>query len=167
MLIKIISGGQNGVDIAAVRAAKASGLEYGGTMPAGWRTLAGPRPHYATEYSMTEHKSAAYPPRTYQNVSDADGTLRIAVDLDSTGEKCTLKAIVAYGKPHFDVHVGDVSKFEIVEAYHPKTVAAWIVENGIRILNVAGNSEKTAPGIEVFAERYVKAVIREAKSLGW
>lgn len=52
-LRRVISGGQCGVDVAALRAAKRAGLQTGGTMPRGWRTLDGPRPEYAAEYGKS------------------------------------------------------------------------------------------------------------------
>jgi hypothetical protein len=38
MLERVISGGQTGVDQAALRAAQACGLETGGYAPLGWET---------------------------------------------------------------------------------------------------------------------------------
>ena len=160
-LVKVISGGQSGADIAGVRAGKKSGHEVGGTMPNGFRTLDGPKPEYAVEYNMKEHSSAAYPPRTYQNAKDSDATLRFAHNFASSGEKCTMKAIVQYKKPHFDVLVKDPNTFSVEDIQHPKMVAAWLHEQRIQILNVAGNSEQTCPGIEAWVERFMTAVFAE------
>ena len=63
MLTKIISGGQTGVDAAALRAAKAVGIPTGGTAPKGWLTEDGPAPWLA-EYGLVESDSPFYPPRT-------------------------------------------------------------------------------------------------------
>ena len=162
-MLKIIrSGGQTGADIAGVRAAKKSGkLEYCGLMPKGFKTLDGPKPEYATEYNMKEHSSPSYPPRTFENVRDSDATMRFAVNMESAGEKCTLKAIVQYHKPHFDVHITNTSSFSLPPANHPKTAAQWLRDRGVICLNIAGNSEKTAPGIESFVERYALAMFEE------
>jgi len=40
----VVSGGQTGVDQAALRAARASGIATGGWAPKGWATEAGPAP---------------------------------------------------------------------------------------------------------------------------
>ncbi len=111
-------------------------------MPHGYRTLDGNRPNYAVEYGMKEHKSPLYPPRTKQNVLDSDGTVRFAVHWNSSGELCTLNAIERAGKPHF--------KVEVIGSTQPSELVNWIKENNIKILNVAGNSEKTVKGIEEF-----------------
>jgi hypothetical protein len=167
MTLKTIrSGGQNGADIGGVRAAKKSGkVQYCGTMPNGFRTLDGPKPEYAAEFNMAEHSSPNYPPRTYENVKVSDGTIRLAVNINSAGERCTLKAINQYGRPYFDVHIQSVSSFALPPECHPSAAAKWIVENNIAHLNVAGNSEQTAPGIEAYVERYITALINEVEKL--
>ncbi len=98
MLTKVISGGQTGVDIAALRAAKAVGLETGGWMPMGFKTEAGPRPEYADLYGMRETDSTGYPDRTERNVEWADCTILFALRMDSPGAKATEKAVARAGK---------------------------------------------------------------------
>jgi len=166
MLDKIISGAQNGADIAGLIVAKEKGIVTGGTMPKGWRTLDGPRPEYAELYGITEHTSSSYVPRTFQNVKDADATIRFAWNIESSGEKCTLKAITQYSKPYFDVYILDTTKFVAASPKeHPIEVAKWLYAHKIKVLNVAGNSEKTAPGIEVFVRRFVGVLIDEIRKL--
>lgn len=74
MIGKIISGGQTGVDQAALRAAKACGIPTGGWAPKGFRTEAGPAPWLA-DFGLREHASADYPVRTRANCRDAGLTL--------------------------------------------------------------------------------------------
>lgn len=144
MLEKVISGGQTGADIAGLMAAKKVGLQTGGWMPHGFITQAGPKPEWAEKYNLQEHSSAKYPPRTFANVKDSDGTIRFAQNFDSAGEKCTLKAIQQYRKPHIDV--------DIMNPRPVQEVVDWINRYNIKVLNVAGNSERTYSGItgEVF-----------------
>jgi hypothetical protein len=154
MIVKIISGFQRGADIAAIRAAKAKGLETGGCMPLNFLTLDGPMPQYATLYGATQHSSAKYPPRTYQNVRDSDGTMRFAIDWQSRGELCTLKAITSYGKPYHDV--------DLAMPWTEETLIAatrWIIKHDIRVLNVAGNAIRTIePRVELFVTQIIEAV---------
>lgn len=133
-LRKVISGGQVGADIAGLRAAKAFGLETGGVLPLGWRTLKGPRPEYSRHYGCTEHKSPQYPPRTFQNVRDSDGTLRLALNWQSAGEQCTLKAIRQYRKHWLDI--------EPFDSEGNKKIAEWLWVCQIEVLNVAGNANE-------------------------
>ena len=72
----IISGGQTGVDRAALDVARALGLPYGGFIPKGRRTEDGTLPD---EYvGMTETESSIFAVRTRENVACADATLILA-----------------------------------------------------------------------------------------
>lgn len=150
ILEKVISGGQNGADIAGVVAAKMFGISTGGCLPNGWVTLNGPRPNYESEFGMTQHSSSKYPPRTYTNARDADGTLRFASNFSSAGEICTLKAIQSYKKPYLDI-----DKNSLIST---QQVADWLVENNIHILNIAGNSLKNDRNIGFFTLIFLSKV---------
>lgn len=132
VLEQVISGGQTGVDQKGLEVAKALGYKTGGVVPRTWRTDAGPAPWLGTEYGCVEHKvSDQYGPRTYANVRWADGTVLFGV-LSSPGCKLTAKYIAQWQKPHLE---------------NP-TVAelqAFILDNAIRVLNVAGNRLRTHP----------------------
>lgn len=54
ILDRVISGGQSGVDQAALRAARAAGIPTGGSMPRGFLTEDGPRPDFAELYGLVE-----------------------------------------------------------------------------------------------------------------
>lgn len=145
----VLSGGQNGADLGGVRAAKKLGIPYDMLLPKGFKTLDGPKPEYVQLYNATEDDSADYPPRTRKNVMRADITLRFASDFNSTGEKCTLTAIKKYNKEYFDINrnkpepVRNIA-FDLINRYK---------EGGL-VINIAGNSEKTSPGIGKFVEEY-------------
>jgi len=171
VLAKVISGGQTGADEAGVFVAKEFEISTGGTMPAGFLTQDGPRPDFATRYGMVEHRSASYGQRTFVNAHDADITIRIAATFESAGEKLTLKACDQAKKPHVDVLVKiDASKRVRVEyeVDYAQIEAAGqrIVEEARRlgrpvVLNVAGNSEKTAKGIGAVARSVMQHVLTE------
>jgi Circularly permutated YpsA SLOG family len=147
MLIQVISGGQTGADLGGLIAARACGLRTGGWMPRGFLTLDGPRPDIATVYGLQEHTSPNYPPRTRRNVQQADATLRFARHWSTPGERATLKFLHQYAKPHFDVNVDNPPP--------PAETAAWLRANRVRIVNVAGNTEHNARGIEAFVTAYL------------
>tara|TARA_Y100000034_G_scaffold43496_3_gene53126 strand:- start:42365 stop:42853 length:489 start_codon:yes stop_codon:yes gene_type:complete len=154
--MKIISGGQTGSDQAGLQAGKALGLETGGWIPKGFKTEKGSQYELQELYNLKEHTSDHYVPRTFANVKDSDGTIRIAKNFNSPGEKCTLKAILQYERPYIDVSMSDPRPIS--------EVVAWLRENKIETLNVAGNRESTAPGIAAFAEEYLMQVIKEIKN---
>lgn len=151
-LERVISGGQTGADRAALAAAKAAGLATGGWMPKGFRAQDGPRPEFADLYGVKEHASDRYPPRTALNVKESDATLRFATDWDSPGEVLTRRMCERYGRPQLEVTPGGSTS--------PAEVAEWLVRNDVRVLNVAGNTERTSPGIAAFVTAFLGEVFR-------
>jgi len=75
MIKKIISGGQTGVDRAALDTAIKLGIPHGGWIPKGRLTEEGPLPD---RYQLQGMPMSSYPKRTERNVLDLDGTLIIA-----------------------------------------------------------------------------------------
>jgi hypothetical protein len=140
VLEKIISGGQTGGDQGGLFAGRDLGIPTGGTAPAGWRTQAGSASWLAS-FGLVEHASNLYPPRTEDNVRNADGTI-VFGDPNSPGCTLTRNLCIRHGKQFLIVlwKTGDpVPK--------PDTFRAWLRNNAIRTLNVAGNREESQPGI--------------------
>ena len=150
---KIISGGQVGVDISALKAAKELGVATGGWMPQGFMTEEGPHPEYAELYGLKEHQSPKYPPRTEQNILESDGTLVIANDLQSSGTRLTIHLCAKLRKPC------RIVAFE--EPVIMSLLYRWIKENHIEVLNVAGNRESKAPGIGDYTYYLISILIKE------
>lgn len=147
MISKIISGGQTGADRAALIVASEIGIETGGYMPLGFLALDGYHPEFSELYGIKQHSSPKYPPRTALNVKESDGTIRFATNFNSPGEKLTLKMIQQYKKPYFDIDLNNPKDFEELKD--------WILENNIKILNIAGNTELKSPGIQKFVYDYL------------
>lgn len=151
-LVRVISGGQTGADRAALAAARAAGIPTGGWMPAGFLAHDGAHPEFADLYGVRETPSERYQPRTGLNVKESDATLRFATDWNSPGEVLTLRMCREYGKPHLDVTPGGTAT--------PADVVAWLAANGVRVLNVAGNAERTSPGIQDWVTEFLGEVFR-------
>lgn len=126
-------------------------------MPFGFKTLSGLRPDMEELYGMREHESTTYPPRTEANVMDADATICIATDLDSPGEQCTRRFIKQHRKPHFIVHLDKLGwqETEVSRAglSWVEPIVSWVRLVNPRVLNVAGNSERTSPGVQARAKK--------------
>lgn len=149
MSIKIVSGGQIGVDQAGLRAARRLNLPTGGWAPHGWLTLAGPNEEYLSAFGLIEH-TGSYAARTEANVRDSNATIRIASNWASAGERCTLRAIVKHNKPSTDLTVRKGEVVMLVGELH-----VFLKMYTVKTLNVAGNSEQTSPGIGRIAEEYL------------
>jgi hypothetical protein len=124
---RIISGGQTGVDRAALDVAAELGVPRGGWCPRGRRAEDGRIP---PQYPLVETSSATYGERTRRNVSDADATLILCRGPLSGGTALTHRYAVEQGK-----------RCWIVDLCAPPEFAGWAPwcrENRARVLNVAG-----------------------------
>lgn len=173
MITKVISGFQTGVDIAGIEAAKAVGFNTGGSIPKGFRTLAGSKPEYARLYGAEQHSSFSYKERTWDNVFNSDATLRIARNYNSAGEKCTTNAIINFSRPHLDLEVSDcpvnkcdkIITYQLLKKEHDVLLYAldWLYVNDVKVLNIAGNSEDTMPGIHDIAYEFLVKLFTKHK----
>lgn len=155
--MKIISGGQTGVDQAALRAAKEVGWETGGWMPKGFMTEAGPCPEFRELYGMTEARSKDPASRTGKNVAEANVTL-IMGDLNTRGARVAKNCCGAQGKP-FRLVPRDMENaaewaYEVIFPHRP------------HVLNVAGNREETHPGVHEWAYKVLTEAFRRLKEHG-
>ena len=132
-LIKIVSGGQTGVDQAGLIAAKKAGYETGGWAPHGWMTSVGPQPDLLRDHFGLKEHAGGYKPRTVQNVEDSDATLVLAEDLGSVGTKLTIRTCELLEKPFFIVSLPHEDSLA--------SVVSWIGANSIEVLNIAGNRQ--------------------------
>ncbi len=96
----------------------------------GWATEDGPAPWLA-DFGLVECAELGYPPRTIANVRDSAGTLWIG-DASSPGGRLPIGTARELGRPVPVVEAGTTT---------PADVQRWIVEAGVRVLNVAGNRE--------------------------
>lgn len=163
-LRKILSGGQTGIDQAALRVAKSLGLEIGGWCPPGRASEAGPIPAEFPLQETPEERSADAPDvprslRTEWNVRDADATLVLrAPEEDQTpdkidpGTRWTAIAAILYAKPVLTCRLDDPREV-------PRT-RCWLEALAIETLNVAGASEARVPGIGRAAEEFLTALLR-------
>ena len=132
----IVSGGQSGVDRAALDVALALGLACGGWCPRGRRAEDGPIDEH---YPLAETPLAAYGQRTAWNVRDSDATLVLLRHRPTGGTRLTIAQAARAGRPWRMVRLtGDA---------RPEATVRWLRHPAIRRLNVAGPRESEAPGI--------------------
>jgi hypothetical protein len=157
MIGKLISGGQTGVDQAALRAAKACGIPTGGWAPKGWMTEDGPAPWLA-EFGLQEHASADYLDRTRAKVGDAGLTLILMARESelARGTALTLRVARASKARGIDHYVSVMSHPGAVERC--RDALMWFAEAGESVVNVAGPRESESPGIGEMAERFLREV---------
>ena len=127
MIRKIVSGGQTGVDRAALDVALSIGLPCGGWCPKG--RLAEDR-RVPRRYPLRETPSREYVERTAWNVRDSDATLVLTWGPPTDGTAFTVQAARRQNKPCLVVDLAEVADVE--EVVH------WLEDEGVRTLNVAG-----------------------------
>ena len=128
--MKIISGGQTGVDRAALDVALKHGIESGGWCPTGRLDEIGRIPD---RYPVEELEDGGFIERTLQNIKDSDGTVIIYPGKLSGGTEQTLHFCVEQRRPHELIDPSNVSTQKAAQL-----IADFVRENKIDILNVAG-----------------------------
>jgi hypothetical protein len=150
--IKVISGGQTGVDRAALDAALAAGIPISGWCPLGRRAEDG---RIAARYPLHETPTGQYAERTRWNVRDADATLVLAAGPPTGGTSLTCAAARIARKPHLVLDSRTTTVEDAVAA-----IEEWLRETGIQVLNVAGPRESTSPGIYEWSRAVLSRLLR-------
>jgi hypothetical protein len=136
--ITINSGGQAGVDRAALDFALENNIKCGGWCPFGRLAEDGIIPQ---KYPLKETQTADYKERTRKNIEDSDGTIIIYERIMDKGTLFTLDVVRSMRKPNFTVQIDSDQTF-VKEEFN-----SWLNQNEIRVLNVAGPRESSIPGI--------------------
>ena len=152
MIEKIVSGGQTGVDRAALDAALDYGLPCGGWCPKGRRAEDGPIP---PRYPLTETPTAEYSERTEWNVRDSDGTLILTRGAMIGGTRLTAEIAATLTRPLLVLDLAAPDE----DAMAVARIRDWIEASGVRILNVAGPRESDCPGICGQAGRQLRLLL--------
>jgi hypothetical protein len=135
--LKIISGGQTGVDRAALDVALRQGVDCGGWCPSGRLDEFGRIPD---RYPVRELEQEGFAGRTLRNVKDSDGTLIICQGEWRGGTQFTLECCKEVQRPH---RIIDASTASVEEA--AQSAADFVRENNIGVLNVAGPRQSEWP----------------------
>jgi predicted Rossmann-fold nucleotide-binding protein len=144
----IVSGGQTGVDRAALDVALDWGLQVGGWCPRGRRAEDGTIPE---RYPLRETDSPQYDVRTRRNVRESDGTLVLNCGAPVGGTALTISVAEQSGKP---VYIADLNLQP-----DPQSVIDWLRLHNIEVLNIAGPRESTIPGIGEQAAEFLTLLL--------
>ena len=149
VLTKIVSGGQTGVDRAALDAALELNMPCGGWCPKGRRAEDGVIP---ARYPLRETDSPNYARRTALNVIDSDGTLILTRGTLRGGTALTAHLARKKGKACLIL--------PLEEGMTVRTATRWLHGNRITVLNVAGPRESQQPGIYRQARTTLECLFR-------
>ena len=147
-LKKIISGGQTGADRAGLDAAMEMNIPVGGWCPKGRKSEDGP---IDNKYPLQETTSGDYRVRTERNVKESDGTLIFTIGKPTGGTALTVKKAKALDKPYMVI--------DLVKEYDFDVVNAWLIDNNIEVLNIAGPRGSKFPDVYDKVKAYLKVVV--------
>jgi hypothetical protein len=157
--MRIVSGGQTGVDRAALDAAAARGHDWGGWAPLNWKAEDG---YIPTKYrvNMRECPVRGYLERTRRNVIDSDATLILYCGRLSGGSLMTWEFAEGKDKPNHLVDLTERSSLElrIARAHY------WLKRFADGTVNVAGPRESKVPGIYELAKTFLLAALQRAET---
>ena len=145
---RIVSGGQAGVDRAALDTALELGISCGGWCPRGRRAEDGA---IAPVYPLTETPSQLYVQRTRWNVRDSDATLILLRGAPEGGTLLTIRHAERVARPHWIV--------DLEGARRTVPVVLWLKSNSVAVLNIAGRRESKNPGIYSLARDFLRELL--------
>jgi hypothetical protein len=143
--LRIVSGGQTGVDRAALDVAMELGWPHGGWCPLGRIAEDGFIP---VRYRLRQTESPNYAVRTERNVIDSDGTLLLYRAQLTGGTELTWRFTRIHRRPCY--------LLRLEQAWDLAQVSEWWQEQRIRTLNIAGPRESTSPGIGEAARQFLR-----------
>jgi hypothetical protein len=143
--ICVITGGQTGVDRAAMDVALRQSFSLQGYCPRGRRAEDGTIP---AKYPLRETKSSDPEERTLINVKISQGTLILFNSQPDKGTEYTKYSCIRNNKPYLEIQLNK-RKDDI-----PKIVR-WLNTSDIQKLNIAGPRESESPGIYKYARAFL------------
>ena len=152
--LKIVSGGQTGADRAALDWAIKNGIAHGGWCPKGRKAEDGP---IGIRYHLSETPRADYLQRTEWNVRDSDGTVIFTIaELLSGGSRATADFAAKHRKPF--LHISAAVKEKAVA-----WLEAFLRENPVTVLNIAGTRGSKEPTIGKFIHETLGQTFKKSK----
>jgi len=159
--MKLLSGGQSGVDRAVLDAAVERGIDYGGWCPkGGWAEDLTEPPGLLAKYPNLRETPLTDPAqRTEWNVRDADACLIAVEDAGLEVSKGTALAqdlVHRYRKPLFVARLGGEETIRdagLWLRFQERRVGAKLV------LAIGGPRESEAPGIYATAKSFLAALL--------
>ncbi|MCR9191608.1 MAG: putative molybdenum carrier protein [Gammaproteobacteria bacterium] len=159
MLKKIISGGQTGVDRAALDIAIKLNIDCGGWCPKSRIDERDIIPMYYTSLveidGEFDNDQDNFNARTIRNILDSDGTLIIVPcwPLPSDLKDGTILTLTKLKEQTKAYHVLNIENPDVTDCIN------WMIETSIETLNIAGPRESSCPGIRALTTSLLEELL--------
>ncbi len=152
MTVTIVSGGQTGVDRAALDFALQTGLPHDGWCPLGRLAEDGP---LEARYQLRETPTASYSQRTEWNVRDSDATVLFTMRPElSGGTKLTREFATALGKPLLRLCSAELGPLEAAVE-----LKRFLGQHAVSRLNIAGPRASQEDGVAAYVDAVLAAAL--------
>lgn len=151
--VRIVSGGQTGVDRAALDTAIELAIGHGGWVPCGRATEDGA---LAAHYLLRETPDADPAQRTEWNVRDSDATLIVSCGPLRGGSELTRQVAERYGRPCLCL---DLVTLPATEA--AACIGQWLAGLHCTTLNIAGPRASEDPAIYTATRSLLPVVLAD------
>lgn len=156
--LEVWSGGQTGVDRAALDVALDRGLPIGGWVPRGRLAEDGQVP--ARYGQLREAETPEYATRTRLNVQDTDATLVLRMGAATGGTLETMEAARGFGRPLLEIDLEATDPAGAARTVIPWLEGFFTIRSSLR-LNVAGPRASHAPTSYARARAVLELVFAE------
>ncbi len=146
--LRIISGGQTGVDRAALDVALELHIDCGGFCPRGRWAEDG---RLDARYPLRETASTDPAERTQRNATESDATLVLYRGTPAGGTALAIECAEQVDRP--------VLRVDLTSCPDLEAARRWLRERGGRVLNVAGPRESESPGVYAAAADFLRRLL--------
>jgi len=144
MIKKIISGGQPGVEIAALDAAIKLDIPHEGWCYKGRKTEGGV---LEDKYNVKEIETPSYFERLERNIMNSEGTVVLSYGQLVIGYRAVKEITDKYNKPHLYVNLSE----------HPfnhaiSSIRKWMTNHAVGVVYFTGSKSGQKPNAEIYKE---------------
>ena len=162
MKIKVISGGEAGVERGALEAGKISYMQTGGWAPANFMTEKGNDNDLRDVYGLQELAGLKNDVvmKMRMNVKESDGTILVLGNKNSPDIEMIINELLAQSKPYMEFTPGSVHTFnDVIERNLIERACSFLETRNIKTLNVSGNRESHFYGIQKWTTSFMIKVL--------
>jgi hypothetical protein len=151
MLTRIITGGQSGIEIAALDVARKLGIDHGGWLP---KSTSKMNSDLISVYGLRETDSFGPQAPLVKNIEKSDGVLLITRGEKIERLKQTVRIALKYQRQFLGVDLTQYPPFEAASL-----INSWLEIQNVKTVFITGPYESEIPGIYRDAHKILETVV--------